>query len=83
MPILRLNENNEPGRTRMRWVVAFFLALVLIPFAQVAADAWHGRAGPHVLMLRAHSASADLAKTRHHRLYDPFAPWFPTKAKTG
>jgi hypothetical protein len=25
----------------------------------------------------------DLAKTHHNRPYDPFAPWFPTKAKTG
>ena len=83
MPILTVNDNNESGRMRMRWVVAFFLALVFIPLAQVAADAWKGHSGPHVLMLRIHTAGTDLAKTRHHRLYDPFAPWFPTKAKTG
>jgi len=69
----------------MRWVVAFFLALVAIPVAQVAADVWKGRPGPHVWELRAHgSSSSDFAKThRHNWPYDPFAPWFPTKAKTG
>ena len=32
----------------MRWIVAFFLALLSIPLAQVAADAWDGRPGPHM-----------------------------------
>lgn len=69
----------------MRWVVAFFLALVSIPVAQVTADAWEGRPGPHVsVVVFSHSVSGiDLAKTRHYRLYDPFAPWFPSRAKTG
>ena len=69
----------------MRWVVAFFFALVFVPVAQVAADAWHGHGGPHVWGLRSHIGNGpDLAKThQHNRPYDPFAPWFPTKAKTG
>jgi hypothetical protein len=78
-----LNENNESGTARMRWVVAFFVALVFVPVAQVAADAWTGQPGPHVWGLRSH-IGADFAKSHHHnRPYDPFAPWFPTKAKTG
>jgi hypothetical protein len=68
----------------MRWVVAFFLALVSIPVAQVAADAWEGRPGPHVSVVFSHPVDGiDVAKTHHHRLYDPFAPWFPGKAKAG
>jgi hypothetical protein len=30
----------------MRWVIALFVALLSIPVAQVAADAWNDRAGP-------------------------------------
>lgn len=70
----------------MRWVVAFFLALASVPIAQVAADAWHGRPGPHVAGVPLRPGSGpDFAKTRapHHRLYDPLAPWFPSRAKTG
>ncbi|HEY6256438.1 MAG TPA: hypothetical protein VIY51_11670 [Xanthobacteraceae bacterium] len=66
----------------MRWVVAFFIALVSIPVAQVVADTWSGRAGPHISVVPSHGT--DFARSqRHYRLYDPFAPWFPTKAKTG
>ncbi len=70
----------------MRWVVAFFLALLSIPVAQVAADAWEGRPGPHMGLspvVLSHPISVlDLAKSRHRtRPYDPLAPWF--KAKTG
>jgi len=69
----------------MRLVFAFFLALVSIPVAQVAADAWHGRPGPHVSGVSRPGSGPDFAKTRaiHYRLYDPLAPWFPTHAKTG
>ena len=75
----------KQGRARMRWVVAFFLALISIPVAQVAADAWNGRGGPHMsaLPLRAGSGPDFARSNRHYRLYDPFAPWFSTKAKTG
>jgi hypothetical protein len=69
----------------MRWVIALFLALLAIPVAQVAADAWNGRPGPH-LITRAHAGNGpDLAaaRRRHLRLYDPFAPWLPGRAKTG
>lgn len=69
----------------MRWVVAFFLALLSIPVAQVAADAWEGRPGPQMglsTVALSHPAGAlNLAKSHHHiRPYDPFAPWFKAKA---
>jgi hypothetical protein len=67
----------------MRWVVAFFLALVSVPVAQVAADAWHGRPGPHVSGVRSPGSGPDFAKSKHYRLYDSLAPWFPARAKTG
>ena len=70
----------------MRWVVAFFVALLSIPVAQVAADAWIGRPGPQLSIMSPHPGSGpDLAVTRHRyfRLYDPFAPWLPIRAKTG
>jgi hypothetical protein len=68
----------------MRWVVALFIALVTIPVAQVAADAWNGRPGPRLSVLW-HSAGSglDLAATPRHRLYDPLAPWLPGRARTG
>jgi hypothetical protein len=70
----------------MRWVIALFLALLAIPVAQVAADAWNDRPGPHFSVMAPHAGSGpDLAATRyrHLRLYDPFAPWLPGRAKTG
>jgi hypothetical protein len=71
----------------MRWVIAFFLALLSIPVAQVAADAWNGRPGPHFSGMASPRAGAgpDLATTRHwhFRLYDPIAPRIPSRAKTG
>ena len=76
----------------MRWVVAFFFVLVSIPVAQVAADAWKGQPGPHVWGVSSRIGNGrdhirngpDLAKTHHRNWpYDPFAPWFPTRAKTG
>jgi hypothetical protein len=75
----------------MRWVIALFLALLSIPVAQVAADAWNGRPGPHFSGIAPYDGSAhagsgpDIAVThhRHYRLYDPFVPWIPSRAKTG
>jgi hypothetical protein len=68
----------------MRWVFALFFALVTIPVAQVAADAWNGRPGPHSIMWRHPGGGPDLAATRHHyRLYDPFGSWLPIRARTG
>ena len=70
----------------MRWVIALFVALLSIPVAQVAADAWNGRPGPHVSG-KAHppGSGPEIAVTRHHhyRLYDPLAPWIPSHPKTG
>ena len=70
----------------MRWVIALFLALLSIPLAQVAADAWNGRPGPRVSVMSAHAVGSgpDLAATRHrhYRPYDPFASWLPGRAKT-
>jgi hypothetical protein len=71
----------------MRWVVALFLALLSIPVAQVAADAWNGRPGPRLSVLPPHAVGSgpDFAATRHrhYRMYDPFAPWVPSREKTG
>ena len=69
----------------MRWVIALFVALVTIPVAQVAADAWTGRPGPQLSIMRHHAGGgADLAATRHrYRLYDPFGSWLPGRARTG
>jgi hypothetical protein len=69
----------------MRWVIALFVALVTIPVAQVAADAWNGRPGPHFSVMRHHAGSGpDLAATPHrYRLHDPLAPWLPGRARTG
>jgi hypothetical protein len=70
----------------MRWVIALFLALLSIPIAQVATDAWNDRPGPQFSVLSSHAGRGpDLAVTRHrhYRLYDPIAPWLPGRAKTG
>jgi hypothetical protein len=72
----------------MRWVIAFFVALLSVPVAQVAADAWNGRPGPYFAGMAPppHAgAGPDLAVTRHqhYRLYDPLAPWIPSRAKAG
>jgi hypothetical protein len=71
----------------MRWVLALFLALLSIPVAQVAADAWNGRPGPRLSVMQP-PAAADgshfaVTRHRHYRLYDPLAPWLPIRAKTG
>jgi hypothetical protein len=70
----------------MRWVIALFVALLSIPVAQVAADAWNGRPGPQLTGMRPQpqQSGPDLAVTRHHhnRLYDPLSPWLPVRAKT-
>jgi hypothetical protein len=70
--------------TRMRWVIALFVALLMIPIAQVAADAWNGRPGP-LLSVMPFGSRPGLAVTRihHYRLYDPLAPWLPGRARTG
>jgi hypothetical protein len=84
---IRRNYNNEPGRLRMKWVIALFVALLSIPIAQVAADAWNDRPGPQFSVRRHAGSGPDLAITghRHLRLYDPIAPWLavPYRAKTG
>ena len=67
----------------MRWVIALFLALLSIPVVQVAADAWNGRPGPHLSLAPHAGGGPDLAASRHYRLHDPLAPWFPGRAKTG
>jgi hypothetical protein len=71
----------------MRWVIALFVALLSIPIAQVAADAWNDRPGPQFSARHRAGSGPDLAITRHHhlRLYDPIAPWLavPDRAKTG
>jgi hypothetical protein len=71
----------------MRWVLALFLALLLIPVAQVAADAWNGRPGPRLSVLQppatANGSHFAVTRHRHYRLYDPLAPWLPVRAKTG
>jgi hypothetical protein len=69
----------------MRWVIALFVALVTIPIAQVAADAWNGRPGPYFSVMRHRAGGGlDLAATpRHYRLNGPLAPWLPGRARTG
>jgi hypothetical protein len=69
----------------MKWVIALFVALVTIPVAQVAADAWNGRPGPQLSVMRHHAGGGrDLAATPHHyRLYDPFDSWRLGRARTG
>ena len=72
--------------TRMRWVIALFVALLMIPAAQVAADAWNGRPGPHLSVMLFHALNRPgLAVTRnhHYRVYDALAPWLPARARTG
>jgi hypothetical protein len=69
----------------MRWMIALFLALLSIPLAQVATDAWSGRPGPHLSVMAPRAdGGPTLAATRHRhlRLYDPIAPWLPGRAKT-
>jgi hypothetical protein len=70
----------------MRWVIAFFIALLTIPIAQVAADAWSGRPGPHLSVMPLHVSSHPglaVSRNHHYRLYDPLAPWLPSRARTG
>jgi hypothetical protein len=70
----------------MRWVIALFIALLSIPVAQVAADAWIGRPGPQWSARSFHPGSGPdfaVSRHRHYQLYDPFAPWHPSRAKTG
>jgi hypothetical protein len=71
----------------MKWVIALFVALLSIPVAQVAADAWNDRPGPQFSIHPHAGSGSDLAITRRHnlRLYDPIAPWLavPYRAKTG
>jgi hypothetical protein len=70
----------------MKWVIALFLALLSIPVVQVAADAWSGRPGAYLSVMRPQAGRGlDFAVTRHHhfRLYDPIAPWLSGRAKTG
>jgi hypothetical protein len=87
MPIFGVNNNNRPGRLRMKWVIALFVALLSIPIAQVAADAWNDRPGPQFSVYPRTGGGLDLAITRHRhvRPYDPIAPWLPvpSRAKTG
>jgi hypothetical protein len=69
----------------MRWIIALFLALLSIPLAQVAADAWNGRPGPHLSVIVPHADGGHAvaaARHRHLRLYDPLAPLLPGRAKT-
>jgi hypothetical protein len=56
----------------MRWVVAFFFALVFVPVAQVTADAWKGHPGPHVWGLQSHIRNASPPEAWLGRRY---APW--------
>jgi hypothetical protein len=85
---LPATETTDRAGHVMRWVIALFIALLSIPIAQVAADAWNDRPGPR-LSVRPHAGGGpDLAVTRHlhhMRLYDPIAPWLPApgRAKTG
>ena len=67
----------------MRWVVALFLALLSIPVAQVAADAWSGRPGPELLAAGPRAEGSKLAPDRHsrHLLDESYSPWFPSRAK--
>ena len=70
----------------MKWVIALFVALLSIPVAQVAADAWSGQPGPHLSgTARPPGSGLDLAIRRHqhYRLYDPLAPLIPSHPKTG
>jgi hypothetical protein len=69
----------------MRWVIALFVVLVTIPVAQVTADAWSGRPGPQLSVMRHRAGSGpDLTVSRrHHRLYDPLGSWLPGRAGTG
>ncbi len=70
----------------MRWVIALFVALLSIPVAQVAADAWNGQPGPKVAgTARPAGSGAELAVTRHqhYRIYDPLATRIPSHPKTG
>jgi hypothetical protein len=71
----------------MKLVIALFIALLSIPVAQVAADAWTGKPGPRLSVTQSHRTpnGPDFAVTKHRLflLYDPLSPWLPPRAKTG
>jgi len=46
----------------MRTVIAFFIALLAIPVAQVAIDLWIERPGPYVLMDRSAKITISVGK---------------------
>jgi hypothetical protein len=52
----------------MRMVIAFFIALVAIPIAQVAIDRWSDRTGPHLLGESRSGLTMEAGK--HHRARD-------------
>jgi hypothetical protein len=52
----------------MRLVITFFIALLVIPLAQVAVDRWIERPGPQVL--GSHTGGLFIAGSKHHRSKD-------------
>ena len=66
----------------MRMVIAFFIALLAIPIAQVAVDLWGDRAGPH--LLGEPRSGPTMAAGKHHRDLEFFTvPRIERHPKTG
>jgi hypothetical protein len=63
-------------------VIAFFIALLAIPIAQVAVDLWSDRNGPHLLGEPA--SGLTMAGGKHHRDLEFFTvPKIERRPKTG
>jgi hypothetical protein len=69
----------------MRMVVAFFIALLAIPIAQVAFDQWEHRAGPR--LLGESRLPVAVAAGKHHKVRDleffMMLPRLERRPKTG
>jgi hypothetical protein len=67
----------------MRLVIAFFIALLVIPIAQVGVDRWIERPGPQ--LLGSSGSGLVIAGGKHHRSKDLeyfMAPWSERRPKT-
>ena len=66
----------------MRMVIAFFIALLAIPIAQVAVDLWSDRTGPQ--LFGEHAGALTIAAGKHHRDLEFFTvPRIERHPKTG
>ena len=59
----------------MRWVIALFVALLSIPVAQVAADAWNERPGPQFSVSRPTPAAVPISPSRGTSTTGCTIPW--------